>query len=165
MILIYQFLIVIGFIILLICIIWSFIYLKRKKKSKKVYLVQTRKIKHSQVKNSSRVIITHKNPIEIKRAQVPYWQERGWQRNSGIYRGYYRTYYGSFKGEIRHRYNHTFDFYIFNPPKELEKHKHWVCFRYQGKNKYLLHFARKPQDVSSGIMAMERLIKEAFEID
>jgi len=165
MILIYQFLIVIGFIILLICIIWSFIYLKRKKKSKKVCLVQTRKIKHSQVKNSSRVIITHRNPIEIKRAQVPYWQERGWQRNSGIYRGYYRTYYGSFKGEIRHLYNHTFDFYIFNPPKELEKHKHWVCFRYQGKNKYLLHFAKKPQDVSSGIMAMERLIKEAFEID
>jgi len=174
MILIYRYLIVIGFIILLVCTAWFFIYLKkiktegREKESRKVCQVRIRSVsppvERSQVKTSTRVIISHRDTVEIKRAQVPYWQERSWQKNSGTYRGYYRTRYGSFEGEIKHRYDNTFDFYIFNPPKELEKHNHWVCFRHQGKNKYLLHFATKPKDVSSGIMAMEKLIKEAFEI-
>lgn len=101
--------------------------------------------------------------VHIQRRQIPYWQERGWRFVGGAYSGTYQTPHGSFLGRIEDRgYNH-FRFYITDPPRELRRSAHWACFQPRGHKGYLVHMARRPTDVSSGILTIERLITEAFE--
>jgi hypothetical protein len=109
-------------------------------------------------RSSLRPGITH-----IRRRQLPYWQERGWQRAGGTYTGTYQTAHGSFLGRIEDRGYDNFRFYIVAPPPELERSSHWACFTPRGRNAYLVHMARRPKDVSSGILTIERLITEAFQ--
>jgi len=98
----------------------------------------------------------------VRRQEIPYWQEQGWYRSNGSYRGYYKTPYGRWRGRIERVYLGNFDYYVYDPPYCLEHHPHWPCFRYQGDGQYLLHFSRKTKDISSGIMIMEQLITEAY---
>ena len=101
------------------------------------------------------------------RIEPPYWRLQGWQRvvfgYSPGYRGYYRTPYGSYSGEIRGEDGEGLYYFILNPPKQLRDHRHWVCFTYQGRGRYHVHFTKKPKDIDSGIVEMERLIRESFE--
>jgi hypothetical protein len=55
------------------------------------------------------------------------------------------------------------EFLLYQPTAEIQQHSHWVCFQHQGKAWYLVHMGRRPADVSSGILAIERLITESFE--
>ena len=55
------------------------------------------------------------------------------------------------------------DFYLYNPSQEIQSHSHWTCFQHRGNDWYLVHMAKEPKDVDSGIMTIERLIKEAYE--
>lgn len=103
------------------------------------------------------------SPQPIKRIERPYWQERGWVRQGDRYLGNYQTRYGSFRGMIEQPGTNHFRFYIFDPPKELKRHSHWVCFQYRGANGYQAHMRKRPADVSSGIITIERLITEAFQ--
>lgn len=102
--------------------------------------------------------ITH-----IRRRQLPYWQERGWHRTGDTYTGTYQTAHGSFVGRIEDRGYEQFRFYIVAPPRELQRSSHWACFVPRGGKGYQVHMARRPRDVSSGILAIERLITEAFQ--
>ena len=46
---------------------------------------------------------------------------------------------------------------------EIRSHSHWTCFQHRGNDWYLVHMAKQPQDVSSGILTIERLITESYE--
>jgi hypothetical protein len=101
--------------------------------------------------------------VTIKRSEIPYWRERGWRQEGRTYLGTYKTAYGSFIGRIDEVRPRTFRLYIFDPPKDVRKHGHWTCFQRQGNGSFRIHMSRMPEDVSSGILSIERLLTEAFE--
>lgn len=108
----------------------------------------------------------------MKRLEPPYWRQQGWQRTvldySPGYKGYYRTPYGSYPGEIKGEDGEEHQFFILKPPEQLMDHPHWICLTYQGEDlqgnkRYYIHFRRKPRDIDSGIITIERMIRESFE--
>src|SRR6185295_4578268 len=105
----------------------------------------------------------HAPAVPVERQQIPYWQERGWTRNGNVYNGSYQTRYGAFWGEIRHHRGNDIEFFLYQPSAEIQSHSHWVCFQHRGNDCYLVHMGRRPKDISSGIMTIERLITEAYE--
>jgi hypothetical protein len=102
--------------------------------------------------------------VEIRRRPIPYWRERGWRCADGAYLGTYQTRFGSFLGRIEDRGFGHFRFYITDPPAALRRSPHWACFQPRGGKGYRVHMARRPRDVGSGILTIERLITEAFEL-
>jgi hypothetical protein len=101
--------------------------------------------------------------VAIKRSEIPYFQERGWRQEGRTDRGTYKSAYGSFIGRIEQVRPGNFRLYIFDPPPELRDHGHWTCFQLLGDRSYRIHMSRMPHDVSSAILAIERLLTEAFE--
>lgn len=101
--------------------------------------------------------------ITVKRGTLPYWQERGWRQDGRSYLGTYKTVYGSFIGRIDQVRPGNFRLYIFDPPPELSSHSHWTCFQHLGDGTFRIHMSRMPEDVSSGILGIERLLTEVFE--
>jgi hypothetical protein len=101
-------------------------------------------------------------PERIRRREVPYWQERGWRREGETYVGSYQTPFGSFRGLIEDRGWGHVRFYLRDAPEEVRRSGHWACFQPRLGKGYHVHMARAPQDVSSGIITIERLITEAF---
>ena len=99
----------------------------------------------------------------VERRQIPYWQERGWTRVGNVYTGNYQTPYGAFQGWIEQDRSGRINFYIYNPSNNIRSHSHWTCFQHRNNDWFLIHMGREPKDVSSGIMTIERLIKEAYE--
>jgi hypothetical protein len=102
-------------------------------------------------------------PEIIKRIERPYWMERGWVHEGDHYTGNYQTRYGSYSGFVEQQASNSFDFFILSPPEELRRHSHWTCFQHRGENWYHVHMGKRPKDLSSGILTIERLITEAFE--
>ena len=102
-------------------------------------------------------------PEVIKRIERPYWMERGWVREGNHYVGNYQTRYGSYPGFVEQQGSNSYQFFILDPPGELKRHSHWTCFQHRGDNWYHVHMGRRPADMSSGILTIERLITEAFE--
>lgn len=100
-------------------------------------------------------------PERIRRRELPYWQERGWRRDGDTYVGTYQTPYGSFRGLIEDRGWGYLRFYMLEPPLAVQNSGHWACFQPRGRKGYHVHMARKPGDISSGILSIERLITEA----
>jgi hypothetical protein len=99
----------------------------------------------------------------VERRQIPYWQERGWARAGRTFTGNYQTAYGAFYGQITEHPGGHIDFWLYMPPDEIRRHSHWVCFQDRGDGWYIVHMARMPKDVGSGIITIERLITEAYE--
>jgi hypothetical protein len=110
----------------------------------------------------SRVVRGHGPAISVKRREIPYWQGRGWKYDGTTYTGSYQTPYAAFQGYIEEHWSGS-KFFLFNPSDEIRRHSHWICFSYRGKDWYSVHMARRPKDVSSGILTIERLITEAYE--
>lgn len=100
--------------------------------------------------------------IRIERRQIPYWQERGWTQQGRAYTGSYQTPYGAFQGWIEQERSGRLDFYLYNPPGVLKEHSHWTCFQHRGNDWYLVHMAKEPRDISSGILTIEKLMTEAY---
>jgi len=111
----------------------------------------------------SRTVRAHGPAVQVQRRQVPYWHERGWTRNGNAYTGTYQTRYASFYGEIADHGGGDIEFFFYQPSEQIRQHSHWACFQDRGNGWYLVHMGRSPKDVSSGILALERLITEAFE--
>lgn len=102
--------------------------------------------------------------ITVQRRQIPYWEERGWKQEGRTFRGTYQTAYGSFIGRIEQVRQGNYRLYILDPPEVLKKHSHWSCFQPQGDGRnFRIHLSRMPQDASSAILGIERLLTEAFE--
>jgi hypothetical protein len=95
---------------------------------------------------------------------MPYWQERGWTLDGNAFSGNYQTPYAAFQGWIEQETSGHLNFYLHNPSNQIREHSHWTCFQHRGNDWYLVHMARQPADIGSGIMTIERLIKEAYEI-
>jgi len=102
-------------------------------------------------------------PTRIQRRQIPYWQERGWTHDGNSYSGNYQTLYAAFQGWIEQEQSGHLNFYLYQPSAQIRRHSHWTCFQHRGNDWYLIHMSRQPKDVSSGILAIERLATEAYE--
>jgi len=129
----------------------------------RVKIVTSRPVPASLRDLVSRVVRGQGPAIPVQRQQIPYWQERGWNRKGNHYTGSYQTRYGAFRGEIVQHSGNDIEFYLYQPSAEIQRHSHWVCFQHGGNDWYLVHMGRRPKDVSSGIITIERLITEAFE--
>jgi hypothetical protein len=111
----------------------------------------------------SRVVRGHTPSISVLRREIPYWRECGWTHNGNNYTGSYQTPYAAFQGRIEERWSGSINFYLHSPSRQIRRHSHWICFANRGGGWYLVHMARRPKDVSSGIITIERLITEAYE--
>jgi hypothetical protein len=78
--------------------------------------------------------------------------------------GFYRTPWGSVEGRILHVTGKRPQFYLVNPPPELEKHPHRACFHRTGQNTntYLVHLWPAPENPDAGILAIEKVLGEAL---
>jgi hypothetical protein len=112
----------------------------------------------------SRMVRGQSPAIRVERREIPYWQERGWTRTGNRYTGSYQTPYAAFQGWIEQEHSGQINFYLYNPSDAIRYHSHWTCFQHRGNDWYLVHMAREPKDASSGIITIERLITEAYEI-
>ena len=110
----------------------------------------------------SQVVRGHAPTISVERREIPYWQERGWIRDGNQYTGSYQTPYADFQGRVEERLGHA-NFFLYNPSRKIRRNSHWICFSDRGDGWYLVHMARRPKDVSSGIITIERLITEAYQ--
>jgi hypothetical protein len=111
----------------------------------------------------SRVVRGHAPALFIPRREIPYWRERGWTCDGNIYTGSYQTPYAAFQGRIEERWSGNITFFLYNPSLQIRIHSHWACFAPRGDGWYMVHMARRPKDVSSGIITIERLITEAYQ--
>ena len=111
----------------------------------------------------SRVAPRRSTPIKIDRQAVPYWQQQGWTRNGQIYEGSYQTPYCAFRGHVLQRSTREIEFSLYQPSNEIRGCSHWPCFQHLGNDWYAVHMAKRPADVSSGILSIERLVVEAYE--
>jgi hypothetical protein len=111
----------------------------------------------------ARVVRGQGPAIPVERRQIPYWQERSWRRNGNVYEGSYQTPYAAFQGWIEQEQSGHINFYLYSPSQQIRGHSHWTCFQHRGNDWYLIHMARQPKDVGSGILTIERLITEAYE--
>lgn len=112
----------------------------------------------------SRMARPHSDTATVARRKLPYWQERGWQREGELYRGTYQTDYGAWVGNIVPRSANHYEVFILHPPQALQGHKHWTCFQPRNNGWYNVHLHRHPSDASSAIMAVEQVLREAFEL-
>jgi hypothetical protein len=104
--------------------------------------------------------ITH--PTPIRRLPLPYWQEAGWSKKANVYQGNYQTRYGAYQGWIEERSPHQISFFILEPPREVLRSSHGACFQPRNDRWFNVHMSTPPKDVSSGIVAVERLVSECF---
>jgi hypothetical protein len=99
----------------------------------------------------------------VHRQQIPYWQERGWKKKGRDYSGNYVTPYGAYTGYVSQCSSSEIRFYIENPPECIFSSSHAGCFqRLGGGSFFSIHMSRRPKDVSSGIVTVERLISDCF---
>ena len=108
-------------------------------------------------------IVPRPAPERIQRQQIPYWQERGWVRQGARYRGTYQTTHGSFRGLIEDRGYGSYRFYLLDIPPALRQSSHWACFQPRGAKGFKVHMARRPHDISSGIVTIERLLADVLD--
>lgn len=98
--------------------------------------------------------------IKVERSTQKYWKRRGWRKKDGKYVGYYRTPAKSYKGEAEKEYGH-FKLYIYELPPAVKRGSHGACFRPREGGKYFIHFNKKPKTLSSGIIFVEKLLRES----
>jgi hypothetical protein len=111
----------------------------------------------------SRVVRGHAPSIHVHRREIPYWQERGWTRDGNNYTGSYQTPYATFPGWIEESWSGSITCFLYNPSRQIRHHSHWACFAPRDGDWYFVHMARRPKDVSSAILTIERLITEAHQ--
>jgi hypothetical protein len=94
--------------------------------------------------------------------ETEYWQDRGWVKRGDEYRGYFMTDFGRWRGRLE-KYRNEFEAFICKPPDFLMKSSHKQCFLYENDGWYDIHFPEVPSDPDSAILAVERVIHEAFK--
>lgn len=102
--------------------------------------------------------------IIVNRVPRPYWEERGWRREGGVYQGLYQTRYGNWHGHITVSPSSRVEVFIHSPPVVLQHHPHWQCFNKRNDGWYFVHPATPVADVSAGIINLEKTINEAYEL-
>jgi hypothetical protein len=100
--------------------------------------------------------------VRVLRRPRPYWQERGWMRDGGEYRGAYQTPVGAFKGRAEDLGFGRLRFFITGAPAAVLEGSHSACFVSRPGGEHAVHMGVHPEDISSGIMAVERLLVETL---
>lgn len=103
------------------------------------------------------------SPVSNGVRSVNYWQDSGWVRHGDVMKGYYRTFRGSFKGEIHIVRSGHHRYFIMEPPPQLKKHEHSMCFLWRGRGRYLVHWQSQPASVDAGILRLEQILQESRE--
>jgi len=67
--------------------------------------------------------------------------EIGWQRQGRNYEGYLRDGRGNeYSAELRHKWGKKWELYVKDPPKEIFKGEHGLCFSHVGNGWHHVHF-------------------------
>ncbi|MDD5599015.1 MAG: hypothetical protein PHV82_13790 [Victivallaceae bacterium] len=104
-------------------------------------------------------------PAVVERNQEPYWKQRGWGKSGDRFYGFFRTKFGSFRGQARISPSRQTKLYIRNPPECLKKHDHWACFVKENNGWFFIHNYNDGEfDLSSGIIQIEQILTEAFNL-
>lgn len=95
------------------------------------------------------------------------WDERGWTRNQSgkgeIYEGYYRVRDRKYRGRIETGSGkRKVSAYIYNPPREVKRHRHGACFQLVKDDWFHLHWSRPARTVDDAILYMERVLDESL---
>ncbi len=105
--------------------------------------------------------------IEVKPAQLPYWQEKGWKRSrdafTTIYMGFFHSPRHKVPGKIE---ENVFGckISVYNPPEHiLRHHRTWGCFHRRSNGWWEIHHHGCP-NASSAIVQVERTLNEAEEL-
>lgn len=98
----------------------------------------------------------------VERQEIPYWRERGWKRTGWTLKGNFVTPYGAFTGWISQPGITDIQFYIQHPPTCIFDSPHATCFQPRGNEWFFIHMYRRPGDISSGILTIERLLTDCF---
>jgi hypothetical protein len=106
--------------------------------------------------------VPHPAPVVVTPDTRPYWVQKGWRCEGNDYHGYYRTRFGSWQGFIAARSPSLTTAYIYDPPPALLQGPHSLCFSDAGDGWWKIHFSVGTSDVSSTIVAIEKVIEEAF---
>jgi hypothetical protein len=77
------------------------------------------------------------------------------------YRGEFKTVHGRWAGKALKRI-YDFALFIKDPPAELDSHDHSACFMEHRGGWHLVHFTDGLLDLSAGIAAVERILRESF---
>jgi hypothetical protein len=117
------------------------------------------------VRSVPRQLPTGRSAFVVQRDKRPYWEQRGWTCQGGEYCGYYRTAFGSWKGKAKISFSGRIELFIQNPPKILENHSHWPCFRSRLGGWHFIHTNEPITDLSSGILAIENILTEAHSYE
>ena len=140
--------------------------IRRRFKRKRARLIGVRKIRRPGQPKKARLIRTYKVKIAKLTGtskEKEYWQDREWKRKNNEYRGYFNTELGRWRGLIRKTPKNEFEAFIFTPPDFLINSSHGECFRYERDGVFNIHFPEVPTDPNSTILAIERVIHDAFE--
>jgi hypothetical protein len=110
-------------------------------------------------------LLSFKHPMVVKRGARPYIEMQGWKQVSRTtppeWHGYYRIRFRSYKGKIKA--STPPQFYIYKPPEALTtRHSHRACFTTLADGWCSVHFRIMPRDLDSGVMQLERILREAF---
>lgn len=103
-------------------------------------------------------------PTVVQRDTRPYWDQRGWKKRGTGYVGYYRTPFGSVKGKATKSPSGRVKLYINKPPDGLRRHPHAACFIPRGGGWLWIHTHHAIKDLSSGILQVETVLKEAYQL-
>lgn len=130
----------------------------------RIKLVGTRQASQAVRDFMSRPPAAREAAVPVTRQEQPYSEQAGWVQYGNRLTGAYHTPYGSFCGQIELHAGGDAEFFLYQPSEAIMRHSHWVCFQQRGGNGwYFVHMGRRPKDVSSGILTIERLITEAYE--
>lgn len=89
-----------------------------------------------------------------------HFRRKGWRRRGRTATGYYRTRRGSWQGKIRYDFAGGLAYYVHDPPDRILNGPHGMCFTDDegsstSRGWYRVHFARRPNDVDSGLLIIE----------
>ena len=96
------------------------------------------------------------------------WDERGWTRrregNDEIYEGHYQVGDRRFRGKVKVGRRHRIEAFIYDPPREIRRHRHHACFQQIGIGTgwYVLHWQRSPRNVDEALLYFEQILDESI---
>ena len=101
--------------------------------------------------------------IKIERANLSYLEDRGWTKQGARYSGKFKTRHGEWWGEAE-LVGRELNLFIYDVPKQVQDGPHGACFEtHIGNNWWWVHFWKESSNPGDEIMAIERVLEEAFD--
>ena len=119
-----------------------------------------------QIAQPTKLIRVTSLPLNVERAQIPYWQERGWSRRGNEFFGPYRVHNLSFAGKATESPSGDVEMFIRDGnalANIMAKHHKWSCFFMRPEGWLFVHAFDHIRDVSAGLIEVEAILAEAYE--